>query len=117
MDIIRDDMWNTCLVNAVKMYRLNEPDDRCYHLADATWKCKMSYKKHEQKKEDRQIIMIDKIPGSQLVSTPRFDSSKKICSATTMSGKPCSFRAICGDFCKKHRIDKTPIGNKVEIKS
>ena len=95
MEVIRDATWEQCLVGAMKMFRVSEPDDRCYHLADATWKCKMSYKKHEQKKADRKLIVLDRPP--------------------TMSGKPCSFRAVCGDFCKKHRIDKAPLGKKVQI--
>ncbi len=57
MEVIRDATWEQCMASAMKMYRVKEPDDRCYHLADATWKCKMSYKKHEQKKSDRQLIV------------------------------------------------------------
>jgi hypothetical protein len=113
MQVIRDETWQQCLASAVKMFRLSEPDDKCYHLADATWKCKMSYKKHEEKKESRQVIVIDKLPES--VVTQR--THVKTCQATTMSGKPCSFKAVCGDFCKKHRIDKVPIGKKVQLKS
>jgi sulfatase maturation enzyme AslB (radical SAM superfamily) len=73
----------------------------------------MSYKRHEEKKESRQVVVIDKIPEKQVTQR----SQHKICQATTMSGKPCSFKAICGDFCKKHRIDKVPIGKKVQLKS
>jgi len=32
-----------------------------------------------------------------------------------MAGKPCSFKAVCGDFCKKHRIDKNEMGVKIKI--
>ena len=32
MEVIRDTLWENCLSNAVTMYRLSEPDDRCYHL-------------------------------------------------------------------------------------
>ena len=66
MQVIRDETWQQCLASAVKMYRIIEPDDRCYHLADATWKCKMSYKRHEEKKESRQVVVIDKIPEKQV---------------------------------------------------
>jgi hypothetical protein len=113
MEVIRDATWEQCLAGAAKMYRLDEPDDRCYHLADATWKCKMSYKKHEQKKADRKLIVLDRPP--EVCVTSR--THAKTCQATTMSGKPCSFKAVCGDFCKKHRIDKAPLGKKVQIKS
>ena len=113
MEVIRDETWQQCLVSAVKMFRLSEPDDKCYRLADATWKCKMSYKRHEEKKESRQVVVIDKLPES--VVTQR--TQVKTCQATTMSGKPCSFKAVCGDFCKKHRIDKGEIGKRIQIKS
>ena len=42
-------------------------------------------------------------------------SSHKICCATTMSGKPCRFKAVCGDYCRKHRVSSTSIGNKVDV--
>jgi hypothetical protein len=45
MEVIRDTLWQECLNNAVTMYRLSEPDDRCFHLADATWKMKITGKK------------------------------------------------------------------------
>ena len=111
MEVIRDATWEECLTGAMKMFRVSEPDDRCYHLADATWKCKMSYKKHEQKKSDRQLIVLDRPPEVAVTSR----THAKTCQATTMTGKPCSFRAVCGDFCKKHRIDKAPLGKKVQI--
>ena len=113
MKVIRDSTWEQCLTNAAKMYRVSEPDERCYHLADATWKCKMSYKRHEEKKDSRKLIVIDKPPEASITSR----THAKTCQATTMSGKACSFKAVCGDFCKKHRIDKAPLGKKVEIKS
>mgnify|MGYP000111079809 FL=1 len=111
MEVIRDATWEQFLVGAMKMFRVSEPDDRCYHFADATWKCKMSYKKHEQKKADRKLIVLDRPPEVAVTSR----THAKTCQATTMSGKPCSFRAVCGDFCKKHRIDKAPLGKKVQI--
>ena len=62
MEIIRDALWNNCLIDAMRMYRVDEADDKCYNLADATWKMKMSYKQFDQKKENRQIIVLDKTP-------------------------------------------------------
>jgi hypothetical protein len=113
MEVIRDQLWQECLVDAVKMHRLKEPDERCYKLADATWKCKMAYKRHKDKKDQRQVIMIDKPPEPTVTQR----SQTKICCATTLSGKPCSFKAVCGDYCKKHRIDKEVIGKKIPVYS
>ena len=111
MEVIRDTMWERCLNDAVKMYRLSEANDACYNLADATWKCKMSYKRHQEKKESRKLIVIDKPPD--VVNEQR--TSKKICCATTMSGKPCSFKAVCGDYCKKHSVKNAILGMKVDV--
>ena len=111
MEVIRDTIWQECLTNAVTMYRLSEPDDRCYILADATWKMKMRYLKHQQKKDTQKIIVLEKPP--ELVNEQR--TSKKICCAVTMSGKPCSFKAICGDYCRKHSVKNNSIGAKGDV--
>ena len=62
MEVVRDAMWSTCLANAVKMYRLREPNDKCYKLADATWKCKMAYIKHTNTKRNSSIVVLDAPP-------------------------------------------------------
>ena len=31
-------------------------------------------------------------------------SSCMACQATNMNGKPCTFRAVCGKYCRKHKI-------------
>ncbi len=111
MEVIRDDMWNKCLTDTMKMYRVSEPDDKCLHLANATWKMKMSYIRHSKKRENRQLIVIEKTPS--VINEKRTQSV--ICTAITMAGKQCSFKAVCGEFCKKHRVDKGEIGKKVDI--
>jgi len=40
---------------------------------------------------------------------------KKICCALTMTGKPCSFKAVCGDYCKKHSVKQPQLGTKVDV--
>ena len=77
MEVIRDQLWQDCLASAVKMHRLMEPNEQCIKLADATWKCKMAYKKAEAKKEERQVIVIDKAPEVRGVQR----SQNKICMA------------------------------------
>ena len=111
MEVIHDTLWESCLSNAVTMYRLSEPDDRCYHLADATWKMKMRYLEHQQKKDIQKIVVLEKTPD--VVTEQR--TSKKICCAVTMTGKPCSFKAVCGNYCKKHSVKNATIGAKVDV--
>lgn len=45
------------------------------------------------------LIKVDKKPprDNELPS-----AIKAICKAMTMSGSKCAFKAVCGDFCKKH---------------
>lgn len=111
MEVIRDELWERCLADAVKMYRIGEPNDKCIHLANATWIMKKKYQEHAKKKDDRKMIVLDKVP--EVVNESR--NTKKICCATTMTGKPCSFRAVCGDYCKKHSVKSTPLGTKVDV--
>jgi hypothetical protein len=111
MEIIRDQLWERCLADATKMYRISEPDEKCVQLANATWIMKKKYLEHEKKKDDRQIIVIDKPP--EVVNEQR--KAKKTCCATTMTGKPCAFKAVCGDFCKKHSVKNAKLGVKVDV--
>jgi len=111
MQVIRDTMWNTCLTNAVQMYRLREPNEKCYRLADATWKCKMAYIKHDNVKKRSAIVVLDKTP--EVVQEQR--THHKICCATTMSGKQCKFKAVCGDYCRKHKVSTVDMGSKTNI--
>ena len=82
MEIVRNDLWNQCLKDAMKMYRIDEANEKCESLADATWKMKMSYKNHEKKKDSRQIIVLEKAPT--VVNEQR--NQVKLCQATTMAG-------------------------------
>jgi len=46
-------------------------------------------------------------PIQVLETAPKQDVSetRNICKAFTLSGKKCTFKAVCGDYCKKHRIE------------
>ena len=112
MQVIRDTLWNACLSDATKMYRLREPNDKCYHLADATWKMKMRYKKLEDKKKENSIIVLDSAPKEVV---PEQRTNHKICQATTMAGKPCKFKAVCGNYCRKHKVSLVGMGKKVDV--
>jgi hypothetical protein len=99
MEIIRDEMWNKCLGDATKMYRLAEPDDKCRHLANATWVMKKRYEQHAKKKSERTIMFIDTVPEE-----PRVQVKNSICTAMTMSGSRFKFKAVCGNYCRKHNV-------------
>ena len=44
------------------------------------------------------LIKVDKKPPKEAESF----AIKTICKARTMAGAPCTFKAVCGEFCKKH---------------
>jgi hypothetical protein len=111
MEVIRDEMWDRCLTDAVKMYRFSEPDEKCYSLANATWVMKKKYQEAAQKKDSRKMIILDKPPD--VVNEQR--TAKKICCATTMTGKQCAFKAVCGDYCKKHSVKHAALGTRVDV--
>lgn len=111
MEVIRDEIWQRCLADAAKMYRVSEPNEACFKLANATWIMKKKYQEHDKKKEERKTVAIDKPP--EVVNEQR--TAKKLCCATTMSGKPCAFKAVCGNYCKKHSVKNAQLGTKVDV--
>lgn len=91
--------YEQCLTDAMRMYRVDSPTDRCKKLAHATWKMKQKYAQIRKDKESKVIRFLDKAP-EQVVEKRR---TLQICQAVTLAGKSCGFRATCGGFCKKHQ--------------
>lgn len=60
------------------------------------------YKDIKDEKDKKAIQIINK-PPPKIVETKY---STKICEAMTLSGKKCTFKATCGNYCKKHDINK-----------
>jgi hypothetical protein len=118
MEVVRDSLWERCLADAAKMYRISKPDEKCVKLANATWVMKKRYEEAANKKNNQKVHFITDIETSQIASENKNVSRVKtanICSAITMSGKRCSFKAVCGDFCKKHRVKGEQLGLKVDV--
>ena len=44
-------------------------------------------------------------------------TKQKICCAVTMAGKPCRFKAVVGDYCRKHKVSDIGMGKKVDVNS
>ena len=68
---------------------------------------KMRNKKLECQKT-KPIQVIDSVPEKTVHTT-------KICQAFTLSGKKCSFKAVCGCYCKKHRINDEALGTRPKL--
>lgn len=58
---------------------------------------------HIQAEKDKKAIKVISKPPPQANETKY---STKICEAMTLSGKKCTFKATCGNYCKKHDINK-----------
>lgn len=99
MEVIRDELWYKCLGDTLKMYRITEPNDKCYQLADATWKMKKKYEEAQKVKNSRVTQLITTLPDD-----PRVQVKNHICVALTMSGSRCKFKAVCGNYCRKHNV-------------
>jgi hypothetical protein len=91
--------YEQCLADAMRMYRVDSPTDRCKKLANATWKMKQKYAQLRKERDGKVIHFLDKAP-EQIVEKRRVVHT---CQAVTLAGKSCGFRATCGGFCKKHQ--------------
>jgi len=76
-----------------KYYAIGSDQGPEYALkfADSCVRFKKNTQKLEKKKHT--TIFLEKAPITH---------QTKQCAARLMSGKKCSFRAMCGDYCKKH---------------
>ena len=92
--------YEDCLRDAMRLHRLSTPDERCEHLARSVFKMKNRYKKHEAHKKERSMVVITEAP--KRVVEQKYTSN--ICQSTTLKGKKCTFKASCGNFCKKHSV-------------
>ena len=91
--------YEQCLTDAMRMYRVDSPTDRCKKLANATWKMKQKYAQLRKDKQSRVIQVIEKAPEKVVEKR----HTVRTCQAVTLAGKPCGFKAVCGGFCKKHQ--------------
>jgi hypothetical protein len=112
MQVVRDSVWITCLQRAMDRYEVREPDDRCYRLANAVWKCKQKQQEMKDARMKRRIVVLDAPPEQTHIE---MRTQAKICSAMTMSGKRCHFRAVCGDYCRKHKVTSNEIGDVANL--
>lgn len=89
------------------------PDDRCMRLAISLQKMKNAYKRHEDHKNSRTIVVLEEAP-KKIQQTRHVVN---ICEAVTMKGTRCTFKAVNGCYCKKHNLStkKPVLGKKVVI--
>ncbi len=104
----------TChMQRAMEILGTRVVDDRVRRLAGSLQKMKNSYAQHDKRKADRQLIVLDEVP-KRVQEAKRTSNT---CKALTLKGKPCTFKAVNGCYCKKHTISKANIvlGKKVSV--
>lgn len=97
--------YEECLRDAMRLHRVSTPDERCAHLARSVFKMKNRYKQHEAHKKERSMVVITEAP-KRIVEQKYMGN---ICQSTTLKGKKCTFKATCGNFCKKHSVSNKEI--------
>jgi hypothetical protein len=104
--------YDECLRDAMRLTKSSRPDEKSAHLARSILKMKNKYLYHCEKKQNHSTMMITEAP-------PRVVEAKhkqNICQSITLRGKACQFKASCGDYCKKHSLNKTnqlALGRKI----
>ena len=103
MEVNRSDpKW----LDIYKTNKDNEPEVMKLKVSDSIWRSYQTMEKVRAAKKKRSIKVIDFIPDKPVIRQPvsRASSSSKKCQSSTMSGKPCQYKAVseCGRFCKKH---------------
>lgn len=89
----------------MRLHKISTPDERCAHLARSVFKMKNRYRVHEAHKKERSTMIISEAPKRQVEQK----HAPNICQSTTLKGKRCTFKANCGNFCKKHSVSSKDV--------
>jgi hypothetical protein len=98
---------------AMNICRVIAPTEKSERLARALVNLKRNYNNHDQKRQARSIVFLEEAPKQEVVQK----HTNHTCKATTLKGKPCSFKAVCGGYCKKHGISMggVSLGKKIVV--
>jgi len=97
--------YEECLRDAMRLHKISTPDERCAHLARSVFRMKNRYRVHEAHKKERSTMIISEAPKRQVEQK----HAQNICQSTTLKGKRCTFKANCGNFCKKHSVSSKDV--------
>ena len=82
------------------LYKTQE--EKCERFARSIHKLRQSRKEYDDRRENRKIKIIENVPEKN--HEKRYVTN--MCQAITTSGKRCTFKASCGNFCRKHAMKK-----------
>ena len=102
--VIRDAEWDD-------IYKFTKGDDMYKErMANSVWKIRRINEYELYAKEARTCKFIEKVSAL----APVHKIAK--CQAINMNNRPCQFRAVCGKFCKKHKVDEGAVFGKNQSK-
>ena len=99
---------NTKIIPPIKTYeecletakRMNKDEK----FAQSLYKMNLSKQKFMNKKNNQKIEVIDylKLNNTTKDNKPNQKENNVLCQALTLSKTKCKFKAVCGNYCKKH---------------
>ena len=92
-----DSRWNISFMNATNILKLDKTQSE--HFANAAKRIREIRAREAEQKKLNQTKVLTVIPRYEHSA-----ASMKMCRATLMNNKPCSSRATCGEFCRRHRL-------------
>jgi len=103
IEVVRDAQWISILKDSVERDKVKEIKklDYYFKLADTIWRAKKRYEKIKNDKIEKSVKVIKEVDKKKSIEVQE-PEKKNICQAKFLNGKPCRFKAVCGEFCKKH---------------
>ena len=77
-------------------------EEKCERFARSIHKLRQSRKEYDDRRENRKIRVLENVPEK----THEKRYVMNMCQAMTSNGKRCTFKASCGNFCRKHAMKK-----------
>ena len=102
IEVTRDHEWITILKDITERDKVRKIKQLGFYfkLTDTIWKAKKHYDQLKQEKINSRIKIIDKVKPT--IQDKENVKPNLVCGAKNMNGQPCKFKAVCGEFCKKH---------------
>ena len=94
MEIVRDVRWNAFMATASTMFDTEELRIR---MANSFWK--FERQQHLDRTKKLKTKFLEKVPVPAGVSRVTMR-----CHAVNLNNTPCQYKAVCGQFCRKHQI-------------
>lgn len=91
---------DTLVAQLLREHKMTTPDEKIMMMARSLHKAKVAQEKILKNKRERGL----KIITQQDLPKMKVETRVAICKATTMNGKRCGNKAVCGEFCKRHQI-------------